>query len=59
MTQPERKHYGDERTQQHADTTARTHAPSYRTVLQEPTVLLAGNPIDRPDVATSAILGYN
>ena len=36
-----------------------THAQSYRSVLQEPTVLLAGNPYDRPDVATAAILGYN
>jgi len=42
-----------------------THAPtlnsarSYRAVLREPTVSLAGNPHDRPDVATVAILGYN
>ena len=36
-----------------------TRAQSYRSVLQEPTVLLAGNPYDRPDVATAAILGYH
>ncbi|RQS71551.1 hypothetical protein DID96_12515 [Burkholderia sp. Bp8963] len=32
---------------------------SYQAVLQEPTVSLVGSPIDRPDVATVAILGYN
>ncbi|MEX3900303.1 hypothetical protein [Paraburkholderia sp. BR10954] len=36
-----------------------TYVPSYRLLLKEPTVLLAGNPIDRTDVATAAILGYN
>jgi hypothetical protein len=32
---------------------------SYLAVLQEPTVSLVGGAIDRPDVATVAILGYN
>ncbi|MEM5387824.1 hypothetical protein VSR68_30160 [Paraburkholderia phymatum] len=36
-----------------------TYVPSYRLLLHEPTVLLAGNPSDRTDVATAAILGYN
>ena len=36
-----------------------TYVPSYRLLLNEPTVLLAGNPTDRADVATAAILGYN
>jgi hypothetical protein len=36
-----------------------TYTPSYRLLLREPTVLLAGNPTDRTDVATAAILGYN
>lgn len=31
----------------------------YRALLHEPTVVLVGNPSDRADVATSAILGYN
>jgi hypothetical protein len=31
----------------------------YRSLLQEPTVSLARNPNDRPDVASVAILGYN
>ncbi|MEM5405539.1 MULTISPECIES: hypothetical protein [Paraburkholderia] len=31
----------------------------YRALLHEPTVVLIGNPGDRADVATSAILGYN
>jgi hypothetical protein len=31
----------------------------YRALLHEPTVALVGNPGDRADVATSAILGYN
>ncbi|WP_041764582.1 hypothetical protein [Paraburkholderia phymatum] len=36
-----------------------TYTPSYQLLLHEPTVLLAGNPSDRTDVATAAILGYN
>ena len=36
-----------------------SYVPTYRSLLKEPTVLLAGNPNDRPDVATAAILGYN
>ncbi len=31
----------------------------YRAVLQEPTCSLATNHGDRPEIATSAILGYN
>ncbi|WP_168991590.1 hypothetical protein [Paraburkholderia sp. UYCP14C] len=42
-----------------ADVTSDTYVPSYRLLLNEPTVLLAGNPTDRADVATAAILGYN
>ena len=36
-----------------------TYTSSYQLLMHEPTVLLAGNPADRTDVATSAILGYN
>jgi hypothetical protein len=36
-----------------------TNSTSYRALLQKPTVWLAGNPVDRADVATVAILGYN
>ena len=36
-----------------------TYTPSYQLLMHEPTVLLAGNPADRADVATAAILGYN
>ncbi|WP_205973093.1 hypothetical protein [Paraburkholderia sp. Tr-20389] len=36
-----------------------TYTPSYQLLMHEPTVLLAGNPSDRTDVATAAILGYN
>ncbi|MBN3796619.1 MULTISPECIES: hypothetical protein [Burkholderia] len=32
---------------------------SYQAVLQEPMTSLVGNTIDRPDVASVAILGYN
>jgi hypothetical protein len=42
-----------------ADDTSETYVPSYRLLMNEPTVLLAGNPYDRTDVATAAILGYN
>ncbi len=41
---------------------ARTPAQAvtpYRAVLQHPTSALAGHGGERPDVATSAILGYN
>jgi hypothetical protein len=36
-----------------------SYVSSYRLLLLEPTVLLAGNLNNRPDVATAAILGYN
>ncbi|WP_205992880.1 hypothetical protein [Paraburkholderia sp. Ac-20347] len=36
-----------------------TNSTSYRALLQKPTVWLSGNPVDRADVATVAILGYN
>lgn len=42
-----------------ADAKSQTYVPSYRLLMSEPTVLLAGNPTDRSDVATAAILGYN
>jgi hypothetical protein len=48
-----------ERQRRDADMKSETYVPSYRLLLNEPTVLLAGNPIDRTDVATAAILGYN
>ncbi|WP_414441540.1 hypothetical protein [Burkholderia sp. 22PA0106] len=32
---------------------------SYRAALQNPTCALASHTGDRPDIATSAILGYN
>ncbi|KAG8149993.1 hypothetical protein [Burkholderia catarinensis] len=32
---------------------------SYQAVLQEPMTSLVGNTLDRPDVASVAILGYN
>ena len=35
------------------------YVPTYRSLLKEPTASLAGNPNDRPDVETAAILGYN
>ncbi|KWZ31500.1 hypothetical protein [Burkholderia anthina] len=34
-------------------------ATSYQSVLQEPTMSLVGNTIDRPEIAAVAILGYN
>ncbi|WP_414448962.1 hypothetical protein AB4851_06700 [Burkholderia sp. 22PA0099] len=39
-------------------TPAQTVTP-YRAVLQHPTSALAGHAGDHPEVATSAILGYN
>jgi hypothetical protein len=38
---------------------ARVPASSYRSMLEEPAVSLAGSAFDRPDVAAVAILGYN
>jgi len=58
MTHPESIHAQD-RMQCDADTDNETYVSPYRSALQEPTVLLAGIPYDRPDVATAAILGYN
>jgi hypothetical protein len=40
-------------------TESETYTPSYELLMHEPTMLLAGNPADRTDVATAAILGYN
>jgi hypothetical protein len=51
--------YAQEPVQHETSSASETYVPSYRSLLREPTVLLAGNPIDRPDVATAAILGYN
>lgn len=42
-----------------ADGMGETYVASYRLLLNEPTVSLAGNPNDRADVETAAILGYN
>jgi len=58
MTHPE-NNSAHVRTQVGADATKSSYSPTYRSVLQEPTVSLSGNPNDRPDVATAAILGYN
>jgi hypothetical protein len=58
MNYPENSH-AQERMDRDANTANEGYMPSYRLVLQEPTVSLAGNPNDRPDVATAAILGYN
>ncbi|CAB3806366.1 hypothetical protein LMG28688_06345 [Paraburkholderia caffeinitolerans] len=44
---------------QRDDTTSATFMLPYRSLLLAPTVSLAGNPIDRHDVETAAILGYN
>ena len=58
MTRPENTlEYG--RTVGEAATQKTANLPLYRSVLQEPTVLLAGNSNDRPDVATAAIPGFN
>ena len=58
MNYPENSH-AQEVTQGDADVANETYVPSYRLLLHEPTVLLAGNPNDRSDVATVAILFYN
>ena len=42
-----------------ADSANEPYLHPYRALLHEPTVVLVGNPSDRADVATSAILGYN
>lgn len=45
--------------QNDADSANEPYEHPYRSLLHEPTVALIGNPSDRADVATSAILGYN
>ena len=51
--------YGVEGMHQGEETVGTNIVPPYRSALQEPTVSLARNPNDRPDVASVAILGYN
>ncbi|WP_433706434.1 hypothetical protein [Paraburkholderia sacchari] len=58
MNHPESSH-AQKYTQRDDDTASATFMLPYRTLLLAPTVSLAGNPIDRHDVATTAILGYN
>jgi hypothetical protein len=58
MSHPESTH-AQEDMQRDDETTSATFAPPYRSLLLAPTVSLAGNPIDRHDVETAAILGYN
>ncbi|CAG9243269.1 conserved hypothetical protein [Paraburkholderia unamae] len=42
-----------------ADPANEPYLHPYQSLLHEPTVALIGNPSDRADVATAAILGYN
>jgi hypothetical protein len=58
MSHPESTH-AQENTQRNDDPTSTPFALPYRSLLLAPTVSLAGNPIDRRDVETAAILGYN
>ncbi|SEK08919.1 hypothetical protein [Paraburkholderia diazotrophica] len=58
MNYPENSH-AQERMHRDANKANAAYTPSYLLALREPTVSLAGNPNDRPDVATAAILGYN
>lgn len=58
MTHLQNDHAND-LAQNDADGAKAVHVPSYRSLLKAPTVLLAGNQSDRPDVANVAILGYN
>lgn len=51
--------YTLEQVQKETPSKREAYVPPYRLLLREPTVLLAGNHNDRPDVATAAILGYN
>ncbi|MCP3711252.1 hypothetical protein M3I54_30475 [Paraburkholderia sp. CNPSo 3274] len=51
--------YPVESEQDDADSASEPYLHPYRALLHEPTVVLVGNPSDRADVATSAILGYN
>ncbi|MBU9517569.1 hypothetical protein KTE45_03720 [Burkholderia multivorans] len=48
----------DEPMHDHAGAPDEAHVTSYQAVLQEPMVSLVGS-VDRPDVASVAILGYN
>jgi hypothetical protein len=58
MNHPESSH-APEMMQYEEHIAETTIVPPYRSLLLVPTVSLAGNPIDRPDVETAAILGYN
>jgi hypothetical protein len=58
MNRAESSH-AQENAQRADETSSANFALSYRSLLLAPTVSLAGNPIDRPDVETAAILGYN
>ncbi|WP_165979490.1 hypothetical protein [Paraburkholderia guartelaensis] len=54
-----REHSQPQEKQDGADAADEPFLHPYRALLHEPTVVLVGNPSDRADVATSAILGYN
>ena len=58
MSHPEKNH-AQEHMQRSENTTNPAFALPYRSLLLLPTVSLAGNPVDRHDVETAAILGYN
>ena len=58
MSHPEKNHT-QENMQRDENMTNTAFAPPYRSLLLLPTVSLAGNPVDRHDVETAAILGYN
>jgi len=58
MNYPENSH-PQEVLDEDMDGVSGIYTPSYQLLMHEPTVLLAGNPYDRTDVATAAILGYN
>ncbi|MGF6297349.1 hypothetical protein OKW43_008576 [Paraburkholderia sp. WC7.3g] len=58
MNHPENSH-PQEVIKEDVDALSGIYTPSYQLLMHEPTVLLAGNPYDRTDVATAAILGYN
>ncbi|MBN3824418.1 hypothetical protein G3O00_12445 [Burkholderia sp. Ac-20384] len=49
----------DEPAMAEAGAPEESRVTSYQAVLQEPMTSLVGNTIDRPDVASVAILGYN
>ncbi|WP_202905151.1 hypothetical protein [Paraburkholderia mimosarum] len=58
MSHPDSTH-AQETKQRNGNQASATFALPYRSLLLPPTVLLAGNPVDRHDVETAAILGYN